>query len=62
MGSHQERWFYNELTKSSQRGAKWRIIGQQIIFSRIRESFGWNGDNWNVSDPWTMDLLKLFRV
>ncbi|KAI1865129.1 hypothetical protein JX265_008176 [Neoarthrinium moseri] len=47
MGSHQERWFYNQLTKSSQRGAKWRIIGQQIIFSRIRESFGWNRDNWN---------------
>ncbi|KAI1501714.1 PhoD-like phosphatase-domain-containing protein [Biscogniauxia marginata] len=47
MGSHQENWFYNELSKSAQRGATWRIIGNQIIFSRITESFGLNGDNWN---------------
>jgi alkaline phosphatase D len=49
MGSHQEHWFYNQLTASSERGATWRVVGDQIIFSRIRESFGWNGDNWNVS-------------
>lgn len=47
MGSHQEHWFYNQLTSSSERGATWRVIGDQIIFSRIRESFGWNSDNWN---------------
>ncbi|KAH8205261.1 hypothetical protein TruAng_000508 [Truncatella angustata] len=47
MGSHQEKWFYNQLTVSSERNATWRVIGDQIIFSRIRESFGWNGDNWN---------------
>ncbi|KAK6077632.1 PhoD-like phosphatase [Seiridium cupressi] len=47
MGSHQEHWFYNQLTASSERGATWRVVGDQIIFSRIRESFGWNGDNWN---------------
>lgn len=49
MGSHQENWFYNELTKSSERGATWRIIGNQIIFSSIVESYGLSGDNWNVS-------------
>lgn len=49
MGSHQEHWFYNQLTASSERNATWRVVGDQIIFSRIRESFGWNGDNWNVS-------------
>lgn len=48
MGSRQEHWFYNELTKSSQRGAKWRVIGSQDVFSRVRESFGFSGDNWNV--------------
>ncbi|KAK6214369.1 hypothetical protein LQW54_004418 [Pestalotiopsis sp. IQ-011] len=47
MGSHQEHWFYNQLTASSERNATWRVVGDQIIFSRIRESFGWNGDNWN---------------
>ncbi|KAI0593895.1 PhoD-like phosphatase-domain-containing protein [Biscogniauxia sp. FL1348] len=47
MGSRQENWFYNELTKSAQRGATWRIVGNQVIFSHIVESFGLNGDNWN---------------
>ncbi|KAK4157045.1 alkaline phosphatase [Chaetomidium leptoderma] len=43
MGSHQENWFYNQLSQSSERGAAWRIIGSQIIFSQI----GSSGDNWN---------------
>jgi alkaline phosphatase D len=47
MGSHQENWFYRQLTASSQRGAAWRVIGSQVIFAQIAESFGLNGDNWN---------------
>ncbi|KAI1768265.1 PhoD-like phosphatase-domain-containing protein [Hypoxylon sp. FL1150] len=47
MGSHQENWFYNQLSTSSSRGATWRIIGNQIVFSHIVESYGFSGDNWN---------------
>ncbi|KAI1661461.1 PhoD-like phosphatase-domain-containing protein [Daldinia decipiens] len=47
MGSHQENWFYNQLSKSQGRGATWRIIGNQIVFSHIVESYGYGGDNWN---------------
>ncbi|RYP54975.1 hypothetical protein DL768_000291 [Monosporascus sp. mg162] len=47
MGSHQENWFYNQLTASSERGATWRLVGNQIIFSTIRESYGLSGDNWS---------------
>ncbi|XXG94699.1 Nuclear SAM-dependent mono-and asymmetric methyltransferase [Hypoxylon texense] len=47
MGSHQENWFYNQLSASSSRGATWRIIGNQIVFSHIVESYGYSGDNWN---------------
>ncbi|KAK4127309.1 alkaline phosphatase-like protein [Parathielavia appendiculata] len=43
MGSRQEHWFYNQLSQSSKRGATWRVIGSQIIFSQI----GSSGDNWN---------------
>ncbi|KAK4141138.1 alkaline phosphatase [Dichotomopilus funicola] len=42
MGSRQEHWFYNELSRSSDRGAKWRVIGSQIVFSQVGNS----GDNW----------------
>ena len=51
MGSHQENWFYGQLSKSAQRGATWRIVGNQIVFSHIVESSGLSGDNWNVSSP-----------
>lgn len=30
MGGRQENWFYNELSRSAERGAAWRIIGSQI--------------------------------
>lgn len=48
MGSSQENWFYRQLSESAGRGATWRVIGNQIIFSRIVESYGVSGDNWNV--------------
>ena len=54
MGSHQENWFYRQLSTSSQRGATWRIIGNQIVFSRMNLT-SWfatyenpyNGDQWD---------------
>ena len=51
MGGRQESWFYKQLSKSKDRGAVWRIIGNQIIFSRIRsgslEKPEMNGDQWD---------------
>lgn len=35
MGSHQESWFRNQLSESEARGATWRIVGNQMIFSRM---------------------------
>jgi alkaline phosphatase D len=54
MGSRQENWFYRNLSESKQRGATWRIIGYQIVFSRVNITswFGifdnpYNGDQWD---------------
>jgi alkaline phosphatase D len=64
MGSHQENWFYNQLSASNDRGATWRLVGNQIIFSRInntaRQSDGeWlNADQWDVSHPPTSIYLR----
>jgi len=53
MGSHQENWFYNQLSESHERGATWRIIGNQIIFSRMNNSAVYsdalNIEQWDVS-------------
>ena len=38
MGSRQENWFYRQLSESSERGATWRIVGSQIVFSRVNQS------------------------
>lgn len=53
MGSRQEHWFYNQLSSSSKRGATWRIIGSQVVFSRMNQSIAFgdetplNGDAWD---------------
>jgi hypothetical protein len=53
MGSAQENWFYRSLSESQKRGATWRIIGNQIIFSRMNNSAVYsnplNADQWDVS-------------
>ena len=44
MGPRQEKWFYDQLSDSAARGATWRIIGNQIIFSRLNMSFALGED------------------
>ncbi|KAJ0109043.1 hypothetical protein J7T55_002235 [Diaporthe amygdali] len=46
MGSHQENWFYSQLTNSNKRGAMYRVVANQIVFSRIVEDNEPDGDNW----------------
>lgn len=50
MGGKQEAWFYDELVKSSKRGAIWRIIGQQILVAHVaygQATFPINYDSWD---------------
>ncbi|KAH7406864.1 phosphodiesterase/alkaline phosphatase D precursor [Phaeosphaeria sp. MPI-PUGE-AT-0046c] len=52
MGSRQENWMYRTLSESAKRGATWRIVGSQIVFSRIsRSAVDGNGDGLNY-DAW----------
>jgi alkaline phosphatase D len=50
MGPHQEAWFYKSLSESKDRRAVWRIVGNQIVFSRIfqNEAGDLSSDNWSV--------------
>ncbi|KAG5985378.1 hypothetical protein E4U55_003606 [Claviceps digitariae] len=49
MGARQENWFYRTLSRSKDRGAIWRVVGNQVMFSRIFENDHWetNGDAWD---------------
>ncbi|KZW01038.1 hypothetical protein EXIGLDRAFT_603419 [Exidia glandulosa HHB12029] len=47
MGFEQEQWFFDRLTKSKQRGAVWRVVGQQVVFSQVLEGTFFNFDQWD---------------
>ncbi|PPR03538.1 hypothetical protein CVT24_007024 [Panaeolus cyanescens] len=38
---------YSTLSESKQRGAVWRIIGQQIVFTQLQETGGFDLDAWD---------------
>ncbi|KAL9111674.1 MAG: hypothetical protein Q9227_003948 [Pyrenula ochraceoflavens] len=52
MGSRQENWFYDGLKTSAARGATWRIIGSQTVFSRVNESIAYGNVNPLDYDAW----------
>ena len=52
MGSRQENWFYSELSKSANRGARWRVIGSQTVFSKVNESVAYGNVNPLDYDAW----------
>ncbi|KAK3388746.1 PhoD-like phosphatase-domain-containing protein [Sordaria brevicollis] len=51
MGPRQEAWFYRTLKQSSKRGTKWRLIGNQAVFSQLIVSddmeLPFNYDAWD---------------
>lgn len=60
MGSHQENWFYRQLSESSERGATWRVVGNQIVFSRINNTA--RSSNWLNADQWDGYTAKRNRT
>ncbi len=67
LGAAQEAWFYDTLRTSQRSGTRWRIIGQQILFSRMRPS----GRPAQLPDAWegyqaererVLDFLQRERV
>lgn len=52
MGSRQENWFYHQLGQSAERGARWRVIGSQTVFSKINESVSYGNVNPLDYDAW----------
>lgn len=36
LGREQELWFFDELKASQERGARWRLVGQQVMLAQLR--------------------------
>ncbi|KAI1799189.1 phosphodiesterase/alkaline phosphatase D precursor [Daldinia bambusicola] len=65
MGPRQEAWFYRTLRESSTRGATWRIIGNQIVFSRINQSLATGGKlpfNYDQWDGYQANRNRTFQT
>ena len=47
LGARQEAWLFDELRQSKSRGARWRVVGQQILFSPVTASGPFSLDMWD---------------
>jgi len=46
------RRFYSQLSESADRGARWRVIGSQTVFSKINESVAYGNVDPLDYDAW----------
>jgi alkaline phosphatase D len=51
LGKEQERWLFDELSESRERGARWRLIGQQVMMAQLMNPASSNPCVLNV-DGW----------
>ncbi|KAL1720152.1 PhoD-like phosphatase-domain-containing protein, partial [Schizophyllum commune] len=63
MGAEQEQWFADSLSQSQDRGAVWKVVGQQIVFTQLDNegsscSFGVLQDAW---DGYTANRARILN-
>ncbi|MBB6091242.1 alkaline phosphatase D [Povalibacter uvarum] len=54
LGLDQEQWLEQQLWSSKTRGARWRVLGQQVMMAQLSTSFGTtmlNADQWDGYAP-----------
>jgi len=67
LGAAQEAWLFNELRSSQRAGTSWRVLGQQVLFSRVAPS-GWPvlspdlWDGYQAARDRVLDYLVTERV
>jgi phosphodiesterase/alkaline phosphatase D-like protein len=42
-GTKQQKWFFEQMDKSSERGAIWRLVMQQVVFARVNYTIATQG-------------------
>ena len=67
LGAAQEAWLFDQLRSSQQAGTAWRMLGQQILFSRVTPP-GWPvlspdvWDGYQAARDRVLDFLEMERV
>ncbi|KEP54098.1 alkaline phosphatase [Rhizoctonia solani 123E] len=65
MGLKQEKWLEQQLLHSKSRGAVWRIIGQQVVFTQLNLLGAYNLDSWDgytANRKRVLDLLYKRKI
>ncbi|KAL5363030.1 PhoD-like phosphatase-domain-containing protein [Aspergillus floccosus] len=52
MGARQENWFYRQMSESAERGTKWRVVGNQLRFTRVETTSAEDGTVSFSLDSW----------
>jgi alkaline phosphatase D len=64
LGADQEAWLQRQLLTSQQRGAKWRVLGQQVMLAQLSLTAGrtvLNPDQWDGYAPARERLFQHLR-
>lgn len=64
LGAEQEEWFFDALRSSKGRGARWRLVGQQVMLAQLSDpSLGCvnHPDQWDGYAPTRSRMLRLLR-
>ncbi|KAG9104106.1 hypothetical protein FRC06_005410 [Ceratobasidium sp. 370] len=63
MGLKQEKWLNSQLLNSKSRGAIWRIIGQQVVFTQINNDINLDAwDGYTANRRRILDLLYKEKI
>ncbi len=64
LGFDQEQWLEQQLNLSQRRGARWRVLGQQVMMAQLSTTFGrsyLNPDQWDGYRPARERLYRMLN-
>ncbi len=63
LGADQEQWLNSELKASTERGATWQVIGQQVLMGKLKLPVLTNEQlKIDQAEPYIRDILEMMQV
>ncbi|MDC1453412.1 alkaline phosphatase D family protein [Porticoccaceae bacterium] len=63
LGADQEQWLNSELHASTERGATWQVIGQQVLMGKLKLPVLTNEQlKIDQAEPYIRDILEMMQV
>jgi alkaline phosphatase D len=63
LGADQEQWLNSELQASTERGATWQVVGQQVLMGKLKLPVLTNEQlKIDQAEPYIRDILEMMQV